>query len=273
MGAGGDALDYYAGRVTGLLESAQGADRRFGDRERRSSTMLCIYREKNAVSVLGLVEQAQQRGMTIALWALDNPLPELSSYTVGYGPGPRMDLLNRLWEAVGTVDCHQLVITDDDISFTRGSLDQLLRVAITGEFGIAQPAHDWTSQHTYPITRKRPFLAARLTTFVEPGPMFVVTQPWINQVVPFPKSFGMGWGIWLLWLKLQSEGCKLGIVDCVSVNHHSPVGNDYASASQIEFDRLRSLLLEQNIDKPEDAQKILATWNMGKARPPWSSTA
>ncbi|MDT8386616.1 MAG: hypothetical protein RQ736_03835 [Thiogranum sp.] len=269
IGAGLAALGYYVGRAAGLFESAREAHQRFGDCEMRPSTMLGVYRERHAASIIGLVEQARQRGMKIALWALDKPLPELSTCTVGCGPGPRMELLNRLWKAAGSADCHQLVITDDDISFTRGSLDQLLRAAITCEFGIAQPAHDWSSQYSYPINRKRPFLLARLTTFVEPGPMFVVTQPWINQVMPFPKNFGMGWGIWVLWLKLQPKGCKLGIVDYVTVNHSSPVGTDYAPALQVERHRVRSLLLEQNFQEAGDAQKTLGAWKMGEASPPW----
>lgn len=271
IGAGLAAFGYCLGRAAGYLESARKAYQLFEACEPRPSTMLCIYRARNQASVTGLVEQAQLRGMNIALWALDNPLPELSAYTVGCGPGPKMDLLNRLWQAVACDDCDQLVIADDDISFTRGSLDQLLRAAITCEFGIAQPAHDWASTSTYSINRRRPFLLARQTTFVEPGPLFVVTQPWIDQVVPFPENFGMGWGLWVLWLKLQAKGCKLGVIDCVTVNHPSPTGREYASARGVETHRLQSLLHEQGFQEARDAQKTLGAWKMGEPIPPWRS--
>jgi hypothetical protein len=271
IGAGLAAFRYYLGRAAGYLESARNAYQLFEACEPRPSTMLCIYRARNQASVTGLVEQAKQQGMNIALWALDNPLPELSAYTLGCGPGPKMDLLNRLWQAVACDDCDQLVIADDDISFTRGSLDQLLRATITCEFGIAQPAHDWASTSTYSMNRRRPFLLARQTTFVEPGPLFVVTQPWIDQVVPFPENFGMGWGLWVLWLKLQAKGCKLGVIDCVTVNHPSPTGREYASARGVETHRLHSLLHEQGFQEPRDAQKTLGAWKMGEPIPPWRS--
>ena len=271
IGAGLAAFRYYLGRAAGYLESARNAYQLFEACEPRPSTMLCIYRARNQASVTGLVEQARQQGMNIALWALDNPLPELSAYTLGCGPGPKMDLLNRLWQAVACDDCDQLVIADDDISFTRGSLDQLLGATITCEFGIAQPAHDWASTSTYSMNRRRPFLLARQTTFVEPGPLFVVTQPWIDQVVPFPENFGMGWGLWVLWLKLQAKGCKLGVIDCVTVNHPSPTGREYASARGVETHRLQSLLHEQGFQEPRDAQKILGAWKMGEPIPPWRS--
>jgi hypothetical protein len=264
-------LSYYLGRPAGYRESARKADQLFEDCKPRPSTMLCIYRARNQASVTALIEQAQQQGMNIALWALDDPLPELSVFTVGCGPGPRMNLLNRLWQAVAGDDCDQLVIADDDISVTRGSLDQLLRAAITCEFGIAQPAHDWTSKTSYSINRRRPFLRARQTTFVEPGPMFVVTQPWIDHVLPFPENFGMGWGLWVLWLKLQAKGCKLGIIDCVTVNHPSPIGSEYASALRVESERLRSLLHEQGFQEARDAHKTLGTWKMWEPIPPWRS--
>jgi hypothetical protein len=182
-----------------------------------------------------------------------------------------MDLFNRLWQTVESDGCYQLILADDDISFTRGSLDQLLGAAIICEFGIAQPAHDLTSKYSYPINRTRPFLLARHSTFVEPGPLVVVTQPWIDQVMPFPENFGMGWGIWLLWQKLQLGGCKLGIIDCVTVNHPSLVATEYTSALPVEHGRLRSLIREQGFQSTEDAQQILGTWKFWQPVPPWKS--
>ncbi len=259
------------GRAAELMGSAKKAHQLFRACEPTESTMLCIYRERNQPAVTGLVEQAQRRGIKIVLWALDNPLAELAAYTVGCGPGPRMDLLNRLWQTAKADGCYQLIIADDDIYFTRGSLEQLLGAAIVCEFGIAQPAHDWTSNYSYPINRTRPFLLARHSTFVEPGPLIVVTQPWVDQVMPFPKNFGMGWGIWLLWQKLQSKGCKLGIIDCVTVNHPSPVAAEYTSDLHVEYSRLRSIIRENGFQSAKDAQQILGTWKFWQPVPPWKS--
>lgn len=208
VGAGVAAIGNSLGRAAGMMESVQKAHRLFRACEPGESTMLCIYRERNEPTVTVLVEQAQRHGIKIVLWALDNPLAELAAYTVGCGPGPRMDLFNRLWQTVKSDSCYQLILADDDISFTRGSLDQLLGAAAVCEFGIAQPAHDLTSKYSYPVNRTRPFLLARHSTFVEPGPLVVVTQPWIDQVMPFPKNFGMGYGVWGLGSGSCGKSCS-----------------------------------------------------------------
>jgi hypothetical protein len=270
-GASVAASAYHVGRAAGWLEAPHVANRRLEGRALGPSTFLCVYRAGNAASVVPLVNEARQLGMSIALWALDRPLPGLSAYTVGSGAGSRIDLLNRLWQEVARDDCGQLVVADDDISFTEGSLDRLLRTVLAAGFGIAQPAHDWRSCASYPITRKRPYALARLSNLVEPGPLFVLTRPWVGRVVPFPGDFGMGFGLWLLWRDLQPQGCRLGIVDCVTVNHPSPVGRAYASSRHVEHGRLRSLLDGQEIRQASDAQRTLGTWSMGQSGPPWLS--
>ena len=161
------------------------------------------------------------------------------------------------------------MIADDDIVFTHGSLKQLLSAAIYCEFGIAQPAHHGTSICSYEFTRKKNNLLARQTTFVEPGPLVVVSRPWIKHIIPFPKNFGMGWGLWLVWQNLQKHGCKHGIVDCISVKHLSQVAGEYST--EVEGKRLRSLLLEQNLTRTEEAQQTISTWKVWERQPSWKS--
>ncbi len=245
------------------------ANHLFGSINLLPSALLCIYRNRNEVTVKCLVDQARRRGMHIALWALDKPIADLSPFTVGRGPGLRMDLLNHLWDTMSPLAVDQLVIVDDDIVFTHGSLSQLQSAASYCEFGIAQPAHHETSLCSYEITRRRNYTLARQTTFVEPGPIFVVSQPWIKHVMPFPKDFGMGWGLWLGWQNLQKHGCKLGILDCLSVKHLSPVASEYSTT--IENERLRSLLLDLNLQSPIEAQQTLGTWKVWDRQPSWKS--
>ena len=258
-------------RIAELMGPEQKAQEFLKTYAPKDTIMLCIYRERNRPTVTALVEQAQRFGIKTSLWALDKPLTELAAHTVGCGPGPRMDLLNRLYQTVEPDACHQLIIADDDIVFTRGSLAQLLGAAILCEFGIAQPAHDWTSNYSYSINRMKPFLLARHSTFVEPGPLVVLTRPWIDQVMPFPENFGMGYGIWLLWQNLQPKGCKLGIIDCVTVKHLSPVGKGYASAVQVEDSRLKSLIRDHGYQSADEAKQILGAWKIRQPVPPWKA--
>jgi hypothetical protein len=236
---------------------------------RGPAALLCVYRRENHQTVRALIDQARRLDLSIALWALDEPLADLTAFTVGIGPGSRVDLLNRLWQEVSARAPHQVVIADDDMRFTHGTLDQLLGAATRCEFGIAQPAHHWDSYCSHEITRKRVLSLARETTFVEVGPLFVVTQPWIPRVLPFPEGFGMGWGLELVWWDLLREGCRLGVVDCVSVMHPAPEGGSREYDTDPEGERLRSLLRERNLETITDAQCTLTSWRAWQARPRW----
>lgn len=117
-------IAYSGTRHAASIATTFRANHLFGTINLGPSALLCIYRNRNEVTVKCLVDQARRRGMHIALWALDKPISALSSFTIGRGPGLRMDLLNHLWTALPhAVD--QLVITDDDIVFTHGTLIQL----------------------------------------------------------------------------------------------------------------------------------------------------
>lgn len=246
------------------------AEHAFGSRKLDSSILISIYRKKNELSVKSLVRQAELAGIGVVLWALDEPISGLSSLTVGSGPGPRLELYNRLWGTLSSAGIQQVVIADDDVVIATGSLEQFCSASIDCGFGIAQPSHCMASIHSYSFTRVRRLVLARQTTFVEPGPMFVVNEPWVRKVIPFPPNFGMGWGLWLEWQRLRVSGCKLGIVDCVSMKHLSPIARDYAIG--VEQERLRTLLRQHSLLRPQDGQRTLGTWRVWENSPPWETS-
>jgi hypothetical protein len=258
-----------AARGLGSLATQLRARRLFGRATPGSAALLCVYRERNREGVRALVEEATRLRLSVALWALDGvAAPDLARATVGAGRGLRMDLLNRLWQAVRASAPRQVVVADDDVSFARGSLGSLLEAVAVCGFGIAQPARGGDAGWSHEITRSRALTLARETTFVEIGPMFVVSGDWVPRVLPFPEGFGMGWGLELVWLDLQREGCRLGVVDCVTVSHAAPErGREYDAGP--EGERLRALLRERNLASPTDAQRTLGRWPVWRARPPW----
>jgi hypothetical protein len=262
----GVRIAHSAARELGSIVTELRARRLFRRPTRSSGALLCVYRERHREGVQALVEEARRLRLTVALWALDDTVPAVASSTVGVGPGLRMDLLNRLWQVAREGAPQQVVVADDDVSFTHGSLAQLLEAATVCRFGIAQPARRWNGDWRHEITRKRVLTLARQTTFVEIGPLFVVTGSWISRVLPFPDGFGMGWGLELVWRDLLREGCRLGVVDCVTVSH--PAGGREYDAGQ-EALRLRSMLQERNLESPADAQCTLRSWHVWQARPPW----
>jgi hypothetical protein len=216
------------------------------------------------------VAAARELGHSVALWALDEKVPSLAAFTVGVGAGLRMDLLNRLWDVARADAPAQVVVADDDVSFARGSLAQLLGAASVCGFGIAQPARRRDGDFSHEITRERALMLARQTTFVEIGPLFVVSGAWIPKVLPFPEGFGMGWGLELLWQELHRDGCGLGVVDCVSVDHPGRAGSREYDAGP-EGERLRSMLQERKLESTAEGQRTLRSWHVWQARPPWSA--
>jgi hypothetical protein len=235
-------------------------------KETPRAAILCIYRDLHANLVENLVREATALNMKVVLWALDRPVSKLSDYTLGSGPGHRLTVLNRLWESLSGLDIDQLVVTDDDVSFTRGSLSQLLLAIRQCGFGIAQPALATGWNHEF--TKTRWLTLARLTDFVEIGPMFVVSKPWIERVVPFPEEFGMGWGLDLIWPDLLLEGCRLGIVDSVCLRHIL-LPRKYDQNSELE--RLKSIMKSRKIRKIANTQHCLGVWRPWQSHPPWLS--
>lgn len=231
----------------------------------RHPTIVGIYREANAGIVERLLEPALDAGWSTAWWALDRVAPRLSSLTVGEGPGEKLPLLNRVLERHGPV-AGPLLLSDDDISFERGDLVELVALSKRAGLALAQPAHAEGSEVSHGITRARPRSRARLTTFVESGPLVVVATECVSRVTPLPEARGMGWGLELEWIDL---GCRLGIVDAVRVRHLDKVSRTYDDAALRA--RMREELAARGLDDWAPLQRTLAVWRPWRRTPPWST--
>ena len=108
---------------------------------------------------------------------------------------------------------------------------------------------------------------ARLTTFVESGPLVAVAPEWVERVTPLPVWRGMGWGLELEWIDLRAEGCRLGIVDATTVVHLAPVAQEYDTTALRA--RLREELAARGASDWGPLQQTLATWRPWRRRPPW----
>lgn len=231
--------------------------------------LLSIYRRANAPILAELLRPALAAGWRVRLWALDDVEPRLEEWTIGSGPGAKFDLLNGLLQEAAE---GALVVADDDVAFGRTSVVAFADLAARAGFGISQPAHAFRSHRSHRVTLRRPLSRARLTTFVEIGPLFAVSAEWRARVAPFPDGIGMGWGLELSWMDLQDEGCRLGIVDAVPMRHLSPVGGAYVP--QAESERLAGLLAERGVAgarelRWRELQRTLATWRPWQSAPPW----
>ena len=231
-----------------------------------SLVVLGVYRQRNVQHVLDLLGPSDP-SMRCMFWALDSPAPQLSAVTVGEGPGLKFELLNHLVAAAQLRPSEAVLVADDDVNFTRGSLREFVETAAEAEFDLAQPAHDRRSHWSHSITRRRNLSVARLTTFVEIGPVFFCGLGRRAEFVPFPENAGMGWGLDLAWHDLQRTGARLGIVDRTPVTHHVPPGVGYDIERERNLNRER--LAARGVERMADVQAALATWRPWQRRPPW----
>jgi hypothetical protein len=219
------------------------------------------------------VAQARSAGWKVGLWALDVVDDTLSPFTVGSGSGPKLSLLN---ETLARTDADEgwIVVSDDDVVFTRGDLPAFVAFCRHAGFDLAQPARsDDNSTHEFnvahPITRARRLSKARATTFVEIGPLFAIGPRWRDRIVPFPGERGMGWGLELDWFDLQRDGCRLGIVDSIRVEHVGTPGADYDF--ELEADLMHRELAERGFAGWDDVERVLAVWRPWQRVPPWAA--
>ena len=236
-----------------------------------SASLYAVYRRRNAAVLERLLEPAREAGWPVALWALDEPEQRLADWTLGSGAGTKFELVNRLLAERPPESSHHVVVADDDAEFKRGSIVSFLDLARQAELDLAQPAHTLRSNISHRITWARPLSQARLTTFVEIGPIFSVSPGWRDRIVPLPEDMGMGWGLELRWMDLQAEGCRLGIVDATPVRHLARFATAYAADE--ESARLQRLLEERGAPGWKGLRRTLAVWRPWQSRPPWAQSS
>jgi hypothetical protein len=227
-----------------------------------SGVVVGVYRRDRAQTMLDLVPD----GWRSAFWALDSVAPAAAAVTVGSGPGAKFELCNRLLAAAAPGPGDWVVVVDDDVVVPAGLGAFLDRSAQAG-LGLTQPAHSRHSKYSHQVTVRRPLLRARWGSYVEIGPVFAVSPEWRDRVLPFPEDMGMGWGVELLWMDLEREGLRLGIVDDVAMTHLVPPGLSYDLGP--EGRRLEAMLAERGARQLADVMRIHGRWWRWQRRPSW----
>jgi hypothetical protein len=157
-----------------------------------------------------------------------------------------------------------LAIVDDDVTFTRGSLHDLVAVSELVGFDLAQPAHSRASYQNFAHTCRRRFRLARSCSWVEIGPVVVFDAAARRLVLPFPET-GMGWGVELEWADHDGHGLHLGIVDAVPVTHLVPAGSAYDRV--VEEARAQARQAARGLDDA-DVSELMRTKRSWR---PWSA--
>ncbi|HEX2104136.1 MAG TPA: glycosyltransferase [Solirubrobacteraceae bacterium] len=228
--------DFLSG-ASGTVGGRRGALLRAGDawldaRELLSGRRLRLARaaaatpERRRVLVLGI----ERPGMIMdaARAELARSRHDVRVHTAPPAGRGKFENLNALLAAHPPGGFDWMIVIDDDIALPRGFLDRFLHVAETAGLRLAQPAHRLHSHAAWAITRRRPGVAARETTFVEIGPVTAFHRDTFATLLPFPE-LRMGWGLDAHWAAVAREhGWPIGIVDATPVGHTlAPVGRGY----------------------------------------------
>jgi hypothetical protein len=224
---------------------------------------VAVYRLRHASRLAALLQQLGP-GITVRLWCLDEPAEALRPVTVGQGPGTRFELLNRLIASVPeSLRRDGLIVSDDDYSFRVGNLHQLVAAGTRLGLDVWQPAHSRTSFANFAFVRRRPGVVLRLTTFVEQGPVLVLSAAAQAVLLPFREDIGMGWGVEIGWTRLaEQHGLRLGIVDALVIDHLPPVG-EYDR--DVEGARLRRSLDDAGLERVEQLQQEVGRLGLREA--------
>lgn len=126
-----------------------------------------------------------------------------------------------------------LVVADDDIAVGETFLEDLVALADEANLSVCQPAHAWNSNATYDITRRKAGSLARVTQFVEIGPLTLLRADAFGAYVPFVTSRWC-FGIDAIWAQIAKDNdLRLGIVDGAPIRHLRPVGGSYDVSAAI----------------------------------------
>lgn len=228
-----------------------------------AASVYLVYRSHNASVVTAL--RRKLGGAVLHAWALDVPAPSLRQCTVGSGPGDKFALICGLLAERPPGPHDHVVVADDDVVLTRGHLADLLQLQLKAGLDLAQPGHDRRGHPNYGLTVARPLSRARITSFVEIGPLFAVAPSRRDEVLAALRGAGMGYGVEQLWWELRPS-LRMGVIDEVKMRHLTPAGGAYDN-EQLAAD-MRASWSDRRVTAVQP-QESYSTWHAWQGRPSW----
>jgi len=171
----------------------------------------------------------------------------------------KFTLINQLLSGHSLSDYDVLLVTDDDVDLDPGWLDTFLALQADADLALCQPARSPDSWIDHPFTKQLLGIDARLTRFVEIGPVFAIRREAFELLVPFDESWPMGWGLDLRWPVLIGEaGLQMGIIDRAPVTHRMRPPQSHYSPDDTRA-RMTAALKPGIVLERDIAQRTLAT--------------
>jgi hypothetical protein len=226
----------------------------------RRVLVLSIYRPGSLLARTAPRLTSKRHDVRFAFGATAAPAPALAAGTVLSGlSGGKFENLNRLLATAAPLDDFDwLIVCDDDVELAPRFLDRALALCEGLKLDLAQSAQTMRSHAAWRVTRRRPFSLARLTDYVEIGPVTLFSRRAAGELTPFPE-LRFGWGLDSHWGALARErGWRLGILDSLPVRHESQaVASTYTHAEAI--DEARRFLAGRPYVTAAEAQRTLET--------------
>lgn len=164
----------------------------------------------------------------------ENDIPnELKDITMFHSKNkiPKFKLLNNVLSEINLEKYDYLIITDDDVVVHDEFIDAYIDTLDKYSLKLAQPARTRYSYNVHKIVLQNKKTIARITNFVEIGPIFSFHKSIYKEVLPFPPEAEMGWGLDFIWPRIgEKYNFNLGIVDLVAVDHsYRPQSKTYSN--------------------------------------------
>ncbi|MBF6621049.1 MAG: glycosyltransferase [Patulibacter sp.] len=202
-------------------------DRLAAQAPRQRITIVIPARPENAANVAACVDRLRSTHHDVDLQIVDP------------AGRPRFQTIEESALTDGRIRGDWLLLVDDDVQLGPRFVDRLLGLAVAAGLDLAQPAHRRHGHAAWPITRREPGLLWRETTFVEIGPVTLLSRRAADVLLPFPAEAGMGWGLDAHWAAVAAEhGWRMAIVDGLPVTHRSaPPATAYRRDDAVEAAR------------------------------------
>ena len=147
-----------------------------------------------------------------------------------------------------------MVLVDDDVEFPAGFLDKFLYLSEAADLHICMPAHRFRSYQTFRLTARH-WGMARITQYVESGPITAFRRTMFPHIFPFPE-LKWAWGTNIGWGEsARKMGYCIGIVDGTPIRHLRPVGGSYDV--RLATEEAEAFLAAEGIARPR--REILST--------------
>lgn len=244
--------------VTGV---ARAIDRLAEACPRRRVLVLSVYRANAHLGRAVGALVSTRHSVLLALGAIEEADPALRASTVAaHLRLGKFENLNAVLERVPPLAGFDWVlVVDDDVGFPERFVDRFVALCEAFAFDLAQPAQTRRSHAAWSVTRVRPRSVARVTRFVEIGPVTAFGSAAARELLPFPP-LRYGWGVDLWWAALSSaRNWRLGVVDGVPVRHErTAVATAYDRAAAVE--EARSFLASHRFLEAAAAHTTLMTY-------------